>query len=116
MVSSLAPRFAARLVRLIHGDPDPAGPGIKMQQLPSAFEGEYDGMKQSIPLGSEAHFPDAESIRALTAFSVALWVHPTAVGGRPYNRRCEFQWRGDACSRAGRVEPTKRDVAGLCTR
>ena len=50
MVSSLAPRFAARLVRLIDGDPDPAGPGIKMQQLPSAFEGEYDGMKQSIPL------------------------------------------------------------------
>jgi N,N-dimethylformamidase len=83
MVSSLAPRFTARLVRLIHGDPDPAGPGIKMQPFPSAFEGEYDGMKQSIPLGSEAHFPDAESIRALTAFTVALWVYPTAIGDRP---------------------------------
>jgi N,N-dimethylformamidase len=80
MVSSQAPRFAARLVRLIHGDPDPAGPGIKIQPVPSAFDGVYDGIKQSIPLGSYAQFPDAKAIRALTSFTVSLWVYPTAFG------------------------------------
>src|SRR5690348_13676902 len=83
MVSSEAPRFAARLVRLIHGDPDPVGPGIKMQSVPSSFDGVNDGIKQSVPLGSYAHFPDAETFRTLPTFTVSLWVYPTALGRGP---------------------------------
>ena len=43
MVSSKRPRYEARLVRLIHGDEHPDGPGFKEQELPSVLDGEYAG-------------------------------------------------------------------------
>ena len=39
MVSSDHDRYASRLVRLIHGDTNPAGPGFKQVLVPSAIDG-----------------------------------------------------------------------------
>ena len=32
-ISSKAPRYRAQIVRLIHGDPNPRGPGLKAGRL-----------------------------------------------------------------------------------
>ncbi|QCI66304.1 N,N-dimethylformamidase beta subunit family domain-containing protein [Phreatobacter stygius] len=49
--------FDARLVRVICGDPNPAGPGLRMDAVPSAVEGRHDGKAQSVPIGSCARAP-----------------------------------------------------------
>ena len=43
MVSSEAASFRAALVRLIHGDANPAGPGYREEAVPSAADGTYPG-------------------------------------------------------------------------
>ena len=43
MVSSDHDRYASRLVRLIHGDTNPAGPGFKQVLVPSAIDGVRPG-------------------------------------------------------------------------
>jgi len=68
--------------------PIPRGPGIKMQPVPSAFDGVYDGIKQSLPLGSYAHFPDAETFRALPAFTVSLWMYPDCARAAVSKQSC----------------------------
>ena len=45
-------RYRARLVRVVHGDMNPAGPGLKMVAVPSAVDGEYAGRRQVIDAGS----------------------------------------------------------------
>lgn len=44
--------FEARLVRVIHGDCNPEGPGLKFQHIPSAADGRYEGKPQRIDAGS----------------------------------------------------------------
>lgn len=44
--------FTARLVRVIHGDDNPDGPGLKLPAVPSAIEGTYPGVHQPIHAGS----------------------------------------------------------------
>src|ERR1700754_2272895 len=66
-VSTVAERYRASLVRLIHGDTNPAGPGFKEQRLASAFEGEYDGRWQRYPSGSYVEVEDADRL-ALDSF------------------------------------------------
>ena len=45
-------RYRARLVRVVHGDVNPDGPGLKMLAVPSAIDGEYAGRAQAIDAGS----------------------------------------------------------------
>ena len=52
MVSCRAPSFRARLVRLIHGDDNPLGPGSKIDDLESDADGEYPGRVQELHPGS----------------------------------------------------------------
>ena len=54
MVSCEAPSFAAQLVRLIHGDNNPAGPGYREEPQPSTVDGTYPGQRQTIAAGSYA--------------------------------------------------------------
>ena len=77
MVSSQHPRFRADLVRLIHGDESPAGPGYKEREVPSAINGEYPGRSKPIHSGSYVHVPAHPALDALTSFTVAAWIFPT---------------------------------------
>ena len=44
--------FEAQLVRVIHGDANPRGPGLKFRHIPSEADGRHPGFMQSIDAGS----------------------------------------------------------------
>jgi N,N-dimethylformamidase len=77
-VSSEATSYCARLVRLIHGDRNPHGPGFKHEACASNIEAEYPGRPQPIHIGSYAHIPDDPVLRAVTDFTLTCWLWPTA--------------------------------------
>jgi N,N-dimethylformamidase len=52
MVSSEAPVYESSLVRLIHGDENPAGPGLIERPVASSIDGARDGHHQPIRSGS----------------------------------------------------------------
>ncbi|MBR0652893.1 LamG domain-containing protein [Roseomonas terrae] len=49
----------ARLVRVISGDPNPAGPGLRFEDLSHRFDITFAGRRQEIRLGSHAVVPRA---------------------------------------------------------
>ena len=62
--STAATPYQARLVRVISGDPNPAGPGIKEEPVPAPFAASYPSRVQPVPLGSYIRVPDAPALRA----------------------------------------------------
>ena len=73
------PKYRARLVKIIHGDTSPAGPGYKEQEVNSSFEGDYDARKQEIHAGSFAVVPGNRHFDGLSSFSLQAMVWPTTV-------------------------------------
>jgi N,N-dimethylformamidase len=57
MVSCDVPRYETRLVRLIHGDTNPAGPGFRQVVVPSQIDGDRPGRHQDLRPGSYARIP-----------------------------------------------------------
>jgi N,N-dimethylformamidase len=51
MVTTEAERFDADIVRLIHGDNDPAGPGFKVEPVETPANGSYPGRHQDTYIG-----------------------------------------------------------------
>lgn len=81
MVSSEHDRYDTRLVRLVHGDTNPAGPGLRQVVVPSSIDGERHGRRQAIVTGSFATIPlGPAGIGASSSFVV--FVQPTAPAGR----------------------------------
>src|SRR3954470_2008237 len=81
-VSCESPRYEARLVRLVHGDESPAGPGYREDELDSALDGEYPGRVQGFPSGSYVRVEDAPALHPRRSFAVEAWVWPTTPGSR----------------------------------
>ena len=77
MVSSEAPRYRADIVRLIHGDANPKGPGIKETVIDAPVNHEYDGIHQDLPLGSYVIVPDNAALRLTGSLSYTAWIAPT---------------------------------------
>ena len=77
MVSCVAPRYRADIVRLIHGDRNPAGPGFKADEIHSAVSGEYRGRRQTFPSGSYVRVPDDPRLRPTHGLSLQAWIYPT---------------------------------------
>jgi N,N-dimethylformamidase len=50
--SQLAESYTADLVRIIHADPNPAGPGMKLEPTPYAFAASYPSRAQPVTPGS----------------------------------------------------------------
>ncbi|MGI4800530.1 MAG: hypothetical protein ACRYG8_42185, partial [Janthinobacterium lividum] len=44
--------YAADFVRIIHADPNPAGPGMKLEPIQCAFQGDYPSRVQAVNPGS----------------------------------------------------------------
>jgi N,N-dimethylformamidase len=78
--SELEKAYTARLVRLIHGDTSPDGPGYKDEAVATDFAGVYRGMRQVIHAGSFGIVEDPLPLVALSDFTVSAVVMPTAVG------------------------------------
>jgi len=87
MVSSAAPRYRADIVRIIHGDINPKGPGMKETGVDTPVNREYAGRRQALPLGSYVTVADAAPLRLSGSFAVTAWIamtrhDPLAPGGR----------------------------------
>ena len=78
-VSSRLPNYEATLVRLIHGDTRPGGPGFKEVELTSSFGGEYAGTEFGLRNGSYVRIDDAEPLNLSGSFLLEAWVWPTAL-------------------------------------
>lgn len=50
--SQLSEPYAADLVRIIHADPNPAGPGMKLEEVACGFAGQYPSRVQQVHPGS----------------------------------------------------------------
>jgi N,N-dimethylformamidase len=83
MVSSEAPSYRADIVRLIHGDPNPEGPGIKEVEIDTPVSRDYAGKRQDLPMGSYALVPDAAALRLRGSFTLTAWIAPTTAHPRP---------------------------------
>ena len=77
MVSTLAPQYSAEIIRLIHSDPNPLGPGIKEERIDSPLSGTYTGVFQPLPNGSYITVPDDPRLRPNASFTIAAWIYAT---------------------------------------
>lgn len=77
MVSSELPRYRADIVRLIHGDSNPAGPGFKARAVSAEVSGEYAGKTQLLRPGSYVRIPGAQRLNVNGSFTVHMWIRPT---------------------------------------
>ncbi len=77
MVSCEHPSYRADIVRLIHGDPNPQGPGFKEQLVDSPVNGDYTGIKQNIRIGSYVVVPDNLLLQRAGSFTLQAWIYPT---------------------------------------
>lgn len=74
MVSCELPSYRADIVRLIHGDENPLGPGFKEVEVPTEIAGEYPGRRQEIRTGS---YVIVDGAPALETFCFQAWIYPT---------------------------------------
>ena len=79
MVSSDHPRYRSRLVRLIHGDTNPDGPGFKQAVVPSSMDGERAGEHHEIRSGSYAEIP-FDDAQPTGGFTFTAFIRPTLPG------------------------------------
>lgn len=75
--------YEAAIVRLIHGDANPAGPGFKSQPVDADINGSYPGRRQEIFAGSYVLVPDHPLLSGLESFTLAAMVWPTRPGKGP---------------------------------
>lgn len=85
MASTKDPQFEATLVRVIHGDADPLGPGIKVEALENPANGQHEGRYQTLPLGSYVKIEDDRSLSLDGSFTLTAWVAPTTIPGSDLN-------------------------------
>ena len=69
--------YDSRLVRVIHGDINPDGPGYREEPVPLNLGGPFQGRYQPIHAGSYAEITDAPELRALTSFTLQAYIWPT---------------------------------------
>lgn len=76
-VHSAAPTYEAQLVRLIHGDENPLGPGFKEVEIDSPLDRSHPGAPRIIRKGSYAV---ADSPLPEGSFTLDVWIWPTLPG------------------------------------
>ncbi len=108
--SRSAEPYQARLVRVISGDPNPAGPGIKEVPVPSAFEGNWPSRAQDAELGSYIRVRDA-SVKA-EPLTVAATIWPTLPG---QSEQGVVSWLGDAGGAALQLDGERGAAVRLAT-
>jgi N,N-dimethylformamidase len=77
MVTTEAESYDAEIIRLIHGDTSPEGPGFKAEAIDSPANGTYPGRHQETYIGSYAQVDPDERLDAATGFTLQAWIWPT---------------------------------------
>jgi N,N-dimethylformamidase len=74
-------RAKAQLVRLIHGDEHPSGPGFIEEEVKSSIDGDWDVKKQYTQVGNFLAVDDPQAKLALDGdFTLCAFVYPTLPG------------------------------------
>ena len=68
--------YQADIVRLIHGDTNPAGPGYKEELINTPVSGIYAGKNQPIYAGSHIFVPHSK-VLDLSSFTICAFIYPT---------------------------------------
>lgn len=85
-VSSKSPHpFTAELVRVIHADPNPAGPGMRFEPLERVFAGTFASLDKPLLPGSFARVSDVPAAGSAAGLVAGARIRPTALA------------RGDQC-------------------
>jgi len=95
--SALAGPYRARLARVIHADPNPAGPGVKIEDLAVRFAIERPSRAQPLAQGSYVRVDGAAGLRTPGPVTVTALVWPTYAAQR---EQCVIS-RWDEPGRAG---------------
>lgn len=82
MVSAESPTISLNLVRLIHGDPHPDGPGYRETPVCSSLDGTYPAKYQPLVTGSYIEVPHDEQLNVNHGLTIHLFVLPTLFGQR----------------------------------
>jgi N,N-dimethylformamidase len=69
--------YDSSLVRIVHGDNNPAGPGVKIEKAGSAIDGRRSGRRQELLAGSYAVVPGDPRLSVTGSFSVQAMIWPT---------------------------------------
>ena len=77
MVSSKVPTYQAEIVRLIHGDANPKGPGVKHEPVATPVSGAYQGRFQELHRGSFVVIADTSTLDYTQGFTLQAWICPT---------------------------------------
>ena len=96
--SAAAEDYEARLVRVISGDPNPDGPGIREEPVDADFAGFHPSRVQAIHNGSCGRVSATAPLDSLASFTVAATIWPTLP---LLGRRQAIVSRIDAASGAG---------------
>ena len=77
MVSTDLPSYETNLVRLIHGDENPEGPGYKEELVDASINGQRRGRKQVAQSGSYILVEEHGQLSQLQSFTLQAWIYPT---------------------------------------
>lgn len=80
--SQLGGNYRADLVRIQHGDANPAGPGVQFQDVPATFAGDYLGRSQPVHSGSCGVVKAAAPLVLPAAWTLVMRVQPWLLDGR----------------------------------
>lgn len=72
-----AASYRADVVRLIHGDTNPAGPGYRERDVETAVSGDYPGRHQPIDAGSCVIVEGGDALALTGAFTLHAFISPT---------------------------------------
>ena len=77
MVNCELPRYRVEVVRVICGDTNPAGPGVKEEVVKTPVSKTYAGRRQTIEAGSYVTIPNRPPLEDLDSFSLQAFIWPT---------------------------------------
>jgi N,N-dimethylformamidase len=72
--------YRAEIVRLIHGDANPEGPGFKAEAVPGSASSAHRGRRQGIAIGSWARVPHHPCLDRDESLTLAAMIWPTTPG------------------------------------
>lgn len=93
-VHSESPHVDVQLVRLLHGDENPRGPGFQEREIASSADGRHAAGPQEIYRGSFAQLETPAPLIEEAEFEIDLWIWPTLSGHGPQGI---LSWRAPDC-------------------